>query len=82
VLQKYDLPIPEYTGHVWGWFHELSSTRQNGMSINPITHQEIEAWSHLTGNHPAPWEVAAIRAIDSAQITSIMEDQDKPKKKP
>ena len=80
-MASLDLPIPEAAAHVWGWFHELSGTRQNGMSINPINHQEIKAWSELTGIKPAAWELSAIRGIDAAQISSILEDQEKPKAK-
>ncbi len=80
-MAQYDVPLPEAGVHVWYWFHELSSTRQNGMGINPITHAEIMAWAWLTGIKPLPWEVKAIKDIDSAFIASVLADQEKPKKK-
>ncbi|MDA8114985.1 MAG: hypothetical protein M0Z43_09715 [Acidithiobacillus sp.] len=51
------------------------------MGINPITHAEIMAWAWLTGIKPLPWEVKAIKDIDSAFIASVLADQEKPKKK-
>lgn len=81
VLEQYDLPLPYAAAHVWQWFQEISAGRQNGMSINPISHTEIYCWSQLTGIRLAPWEVQAIKGIDSVFVASILEDRPKPKAK-
>ena len=82
VLEQYDLPLPQAAAHVWGWYQEISAGRQNGMSINPISHTEIYCWSQMAGIRLAMWEVQAIRAIDTVFVSSVMEDRPKPKKKP
>ena len=62
--------FPEAMAHVWGWFLELASGRTCGMGANPITWEGMAAWSALTGARPAPWEVRAIRELDSAYLAS------------
>jgi hypothetical protein len=54
-----------------GWFGELSSRRQSGMGMNPITYCEIKAWADLTGRNPSPLEVAALVALDSLFINVL-----------
>ena len=66
--------LPECAMHLWDWFLELSDTRQNGMSINPISHTEIISWSRLMRIRLEPWEVRALKIIDNAFITVTMED--------
>jgi hypothetical protein len=64
------LPFPEAMAHVWGWFCDLASGRTCGMGPNPITWEGMAAWCTLTGNRPSPWEVRALRALDSAYLAS------------
>lgn len=63
-------PFPEVLAYLWGWFCDLSSGRTMGMGANPITWEGMVAWCSLTGNRPAPWEVRALKALDSAYLTS------------
>ncbi|WP_435052260.1 phage tail assembly chaperone [Geoanaerobacter pelophilus] len=58
-------PMPAEVEHIWTWFQELSATRGGGFGPAPITYQEIEAWSRLTGNRPTPWEVTQIKMLDA-----------------
>ena len=36
------------------------------MAVNPITYQDIDAWSRLTGRQPSPWEVSILVGLDDA----------------
>ena len=78
-----DLPrLPEGAEHVWNYYHELSRTRQSGMSVNPISHQEIDAWGRLRGIRLLGWELAAILGIDSVFLTHINRELKPAEKKP
>jgi hypothetical protein len=60
------IPAPESIIHIWYWFQQLSRTRSsNGFGQDPISYNEINAWSQLTGVDPEPIEVQAIMVIDS-----------------
>lgn len=63
-------PFPEALAYLWGWFLDLHSGRPYGMGPAPMTWEGVLAWATLTGNYPAPWEVRAIRALDSAFLAS------------
>lgn len=64
------LPMPENYRHCWSWFGELSRTRSsNGFGQNPISYNEIDAWSRLTNIELTPLEVSAIMRLDSAYLT-------------
>lgn len=68
---KHDLPAAlEY---VWDWFFEMANRRTSGMSLNPITHADVLAWSRLTGRDVTPWEVQLLLRIDDAALTSLRE---------
>ena len=77
-----DVPdLPECAWHVWTVYHRLSRTRQNGMSANPISYTEIQAYCQLHHDHLAGWELNVITGIDATFLHSIYEEQEKPKKK-
>lgn len=59
-----EIECPDAMHHIWGWFVTLNSTRSHGMSINPISFQDIWAWSQLTENEPTPFEVDCITSLD------------------
>lgn len=62
--------VPPAGLRVWGMFMELSATRR-GRPLEPITHQEIEAWSRLHREPVRPWELEIIRAMDAAFLIAI-----------
>lgn len=52
-------------------FLELHDGRTgNGMGANPITWPDMAAWAELTGQHPLPWEVKLLRALDREWMES------------
>lgn len=75
--EKYNVQLPECALHVWQWYHELSSTRQCGMSINAISYFEIDAWSRLKGIRLYGWELDCITGIDQAFLQDYYEQQKK-----
>ena len=69
--------LPEGTAHVWGWFVELSTTRQCGFTANPITWAEIHGWSVLTGVRPTLLEMKWIQMLDMEFLKVVREKVDK-----
>ena len=67
--------MPELAGYLMEWVYQLHQSRSMGMAMNPISYMEIEAWSRLTRNRPQPWEVTALKAIDTAYLISINDDR-------
>lgn len=45
---------------------ELSTTRQSGMGVGPISYAEIDAYLRLSGDELTIWEVRLIRRLDNA----------------
>jgi hypothetical protein len=74
--------LPSCAAHIWGWFQQLTGKRTAGMSINPITYSDIDAWSRLYGIRPKAWELDALSAIDAAFMNSVHEEQQQKVKKP
>ena len=55
--------------HVWSAFITLSNTRSAGFSgPNPITYEQIKAWKELTETPISPWEVIAIKRVDTVYM--------------
>ncbi|QLB44479.1 phage tail assembly chaperone [Mannheimia pernigra] len=50
--------------YLLGWFFELAMSRQSGMSLNPISYAEIEAWNRLFSRHLEQWEIRTIKQLD------------------
>lgn len=61
----------------WRWFLELNDTRQNGMSIERITHVEMKAFFDLKGIDPEPLEVEIIKMFDAIAVRTMQEHQEK-----
>ncbi len=62
--------FPEPVGYVWDWFQELAGRRTGGgVGPNPLTHQEIEAWSRLTGVTLELRELRLLLRLDDCMMT-------------
>jgi hypothetical protein len=44
------------------------------MAANPIAWADMAAWAQLTGRVLCPWDVIAIRSIDSVFMATASED--------
>lgn len=63
------LTCPSALEHCWHWFLYLNRTRSgSGFGQNPISYQEILAWTQLTGVEPDPTEIQAIMSLDQAYM--------------
>ncbi|WP_448786485.1 phage tail assembly chaperone [Brucella intermedia] len=58
--------FPDDLRHVWGWFLDLNARRSVGMSANPISYGEIDAYSRVHGISMLTWEVELICSLDNA----------------
>ncbi len=58
--------LPLEVAHIWGWFQRLAARRQSGMTANPITYTEFQAfcWARC-GLRPTAWEIDAFMQLDS-----------------
>lgn len=57
----------------WEWFLDLNSTRQSGISMNPISYLEIDAYCRLMAVDMDRSDVDAIKLIDSVYLTIMNE---------
>lgn len=63
--------MPEELLHVWDWFSELSRARAVGFGcFQPIAYADLQAWAHLTGSRPTPFEVGLLRRLDDLYLAS------------
>ena len=61
--------FPQLMSHVWSAFCVLSNSRTQGFSgPNPITYEQIKAWKELTETPVAPWEIEAIKSLDTVYM--------------
>lgn len=49
-------------------FADLSFGRQYGMTANPMSCMEIEAWMRITNRKLNDWEIMTLRAMDRGLI--------------
>lgn len=63
-------PCPDGLAHVWMMFLDLHRARSsNGFGANPISYSEMFAWSSMNGLAVTPYEIGALRQLDSAWMT-------------
>jgi hypothetical protein len=64
-------PMPEEFTFAWGSFFDLQATRSsNGFSHNPLSYIEIEAYIRLSGRVLLPYEIRAIKVVDTAFLNT------------
>jgi hypothetical protein len=66
--------MPEGMEHVWNAFQRLSSTRNSGMSLGPVTYLEVQAYRSETLDDLTAWEVTVIMRVDLA-VRAVLADQ-------
>lgn len=66
------IEVSDIVMYLWEWFLQLNAARQsNGMSINPISYSEIQAWVTLMQINISPFEIVIIKALDNMFINHI-----------
>lgn len=73
--------LPENTKHVWDWFLALHNARSYGMSMNPISYSDIQAYFDLFDIKPDTWEVNCIKAMDVIAMNQAAKDSQTTSKK-
>ena len=53
--------FPDHLGYLWEHYVTLKNASEGAVSF-----EQIQAFCQLTGEHLLPWEVEAIRALDTA----------------
>lgn len=69
--------------YLYEWVHDLHG--RSGVSMAgalPVSHQEIEAWSRLSGHVPNSIEVSAIRALDMVMLHPSKAKESEPVERP
>lgn len=61
--------------YLWEWFLTLNGKRQNGMSVNPISELEIEAFFRNRRITPKVWEVNLISRLDAIAVEVFGSDK-------
>ena len=56
--------LPDRLTYLLGYYQEIKTS-------DPITYEEINCWSKITGITPTPFEAEAIRAIDQQYLTIL-----------
>jgi len=70
-------PFPKAIDQVWYKFLEVHRGRTYGMSgVNPISFQDLQAWSSVTGAHLSGWEIEVIMKLDRLWLESIKDDSE------
>jgi len=61
--------FPKLLMHVWSFFLQLHQSRTGGFSgPNPITYQDLHAWSIMTNTELHPYDVALIKKLDTLYL--------------
>ncbi|AVA22188.1 hypothetical protein QA648_09545 [Rhizobium sp. CB3171] len=67
--------VPEAGHALWDWFWDLRSARAPGFSgPAPLSHQEMLAWLHLTGNLLRREDIAVLKAMDGRYCQAVEEE--------
>lgn len=78
LVEDDELEPPAHLRHVWEWFIELHGRRSSaGYGPNPISYQDLQAWSLLTGSRPRTVEVAMIVAVDDVYMAQVLKQLEK-----
>lgn len=64
--------LPEQLAHLWGWYLQISASRNYGASGAPLPVPETEIGAFFRNRQIVPdgWEFDAIRQLDSAVLDS------------
>jgi hypothetical protein len=65
--------LPDEVAYLWQFWLELHAGRSSGgFGVNPLSYSDIQAWSALTDEPLDPWEVRALRAVDTVYLVSFV----------
>jgi hypothetical protein len=70
-----DLTAPDFSPallYLWRWYDELSGQRGG---LEPLSHQELDAWARITQRQPSGWEVSVLRRMDRHERNELIKHQ-------
>lgn len=72
------MEVPNGFMYLWNWFWDLASRRPDSATggVQPITYQELESWSRLTGVSVRGEEVTILLKMDAAYSTVNGEERE------
>lgn len=66
------LPCPEGAGYLWEYFCSMGSRRSsNGYTVNPLSHQEVQAWAQRHGVTLEAWEAQVLDQLEELYLATI-----------
>jgi len=70
--------LPEVDGaeYILAYLMEVGPVSHGGMGMAPISYQEIQAWSTLTGTNLSPWDSLMLRQLSRAYVNQYNESKD------
>jgi hypothetical protein len=69
-----DLEGPSFplgVSHIWIAFLDLNRGRSNGMSVNPLSYQEIKAWMDITHTPLNARDIDAVKRLDTSYLGAM-----------
>lgn len=69
--------IPPAGQQLWDTYLQLDASRQSGMSAQPITLHDLDAWGRLYGVRMTPWELDTLIQLDKAALARAAEARTK-----
>lgn len=77
-----DVEPPEDGEHIWDWFWHLSGHRHQGMNgPQPLTYQDVDLWSRMTGTKVLREEIAILMRMDTAYLNAVAECNEEQRKR-
>lgn len=68
-------PFPEGAEYLWGYFQSMNTRRSsNGYTVNPLSHQEMQAWATLHDVVLRPWEAQVMDQLEILYLSTIAKD--------
>jgi hypothetical protein len=77
-----EIEPPEDGEHLWEWFWHLSGHRHQGMNgPQPLTYQDLETWSRMTGTLLLREELSILMQMDTAFLNAVADEHEEQRKR-
>lgn len=69
------MECPDAALYLWQYFLDMSTRRSsNGYSVNPLSHQEVQAWSERRGLTIAAWEAEVLDRLELLYLNAVAKE--------
>lgn len=72
-------PLPDELAYLWAFYLRLARRRQAGMSANPLTYAELEAFERKALVRFTAWEADLLMRVDDAVLAAWAGERPAPK---